>query len=223
MKPYYDDGSGIVIYHGDVRDIFSHLDVKADFCWTDPPYNVGKDYGGWDDSLPEAEYLIFTAEWIAAVRKITEKIAVYVPAKYASQFWRILGCEFRQIILSCSMEGPIRYGFVNQFSSILTNAAPLKRTKNVWHNVQYPGMGFYFREDTFGHPGYTSEDVTSRILGAFTDPGQTVVDPFGGTGTTARVAKNLGLKAILCEINERYCEIAAKRLSQEVLDFGVSA
>ena len=54
-SPFYDE-DGITLYHADCREILPHLKIQNAFCFTDPPYNVGKNYGTWNDAMPDADY-----------------------------------------------------------------------------------------------------------------------------------------------------------------------
>ncbi len=68
------------------------------------------------------------------------------------------------------------------------------------------------------HPTQKPVELMSWVL-SFYPTALNVIDPFMGSGTTLRAAKDLGRKAIGIEIEERYCEIAAKRMAQEVFQF----
>jgi site-specific DNA-methyltransferase (adenine-specific) len=217
VKPYYQDDS-VTLYHGDCRDILPQL-VGEFFVWSDPPYNVGKDYKGWNDNMPEPEYLAFCADWIWQVKRLAPEMCIYPPRKYYLDYWNMLGKEYKQIILPWTPEGAIRGGFINQYASLLTNAKPKElRVKDVWLKVQMQGLGYFFKEDNHSHPGYTSEDLTGRVLRYLAGPDLPVLDPFGGSGTTARVAKNMGRKCVTIELSEYWCEfIASQRLAQMVM------
>jgi DNA modification methylase len=74
----------------------------------------------------------------------------------------------------------------------------------------------------YGHPCSKPIGVWKKILDRCT-LGNNILDPFMGSGTTLVAAKDMGKKAIGIELSERYCEIAAERLSQEVMQFGEGA
>jgi site-specific DNA-methyltransferase (adenine-specific) len=76
-----------------------------------------------------------------------------------------------------------------------------------------------FNTETGLHPTQKPLKLMLYMVSTYSEPGAVILDPFMGSGTTVRAAKDLGRKAIGIEIEEKYCEIAAKRLSQEVLCF----
>lgn len=67
------------------------------------------------------------------------------------------------------------------------------------------------------HPNEKPVEMVGRFIRLATEAGDMVLDPFMGSGTTLRAAKDLGRRAIGIELEEKYCEIAAKRMGQEVL------
>jgi site-specific DNA-methyltransferase (adenine-specific) len=67
------------------------------------------------------------------------------------------------------------------------------------------------------HPNQKPVEMPAHFIGLHTTPGQAILDPFMGAGTTLVAAKDLGRRAVGIELDERYCEIAARRLQQGVL------
>ena len=84
-------------------------------------------------------------------------------------------------------------------------------------SVGYLSVWSIRHEENKPHPVAYPVDIPIRCIEATTDPGDLVLDPFMGSGTTLVAARQLGRRAIGIEIEERYCEIAAKRLAQHAL------
>lgn len=206
MTPYYEDES-VTIYHGDCREIT----VKADLIVTDPPY--------------PAE---FKPLWVSLGSIAFEAL----PA--GGWLWTYSG----QYHLPYCLQSVIAGGMVYRWTQALVHAGsggvrPVAEMDVLtgWK----PLVGF--RKPPFTQsPRFTVNDVIrgsgrekgshiwqqasselSRTIQGFSGVGETVFDPFMGSGTTLFAAKSLGRKGIGIETEESHCEVAARRLSQEVL------
>ena len=214
MKPYYDDGEGHVIYCGDCRDILPSL-PKMDLVLTDPPYNaknIGPNkrvYEGSVMQLPDIEYKAFCLEWFSLLR---EGNIIFTPGisnvcNYPQPYWIL--CWHKPAAKSFN-----RFGGFNAWEPIFIYGKPFKRLPQDY-------LLFNTLNLTKGpereHP--CSKPLSLWLYLLSLTEGQQVLDPFMGSGTTLRAAKDLGRKAIGIEIEERYCEIAAKRLAQSVMTF----
>jgi site-specific DNA-methyltransferase (adenine-specific) len=215
-RPYYDDGR-VTIYHGDSREIAPL--VTADVLVTDPPYGIS--YSPSENSSKAWGRKTFVGE--------------NVVVGDGEPFDPSLCLRFPSVVL---------FGANHYADKLPPSPAWLvwdKRdgmTSNdfadcelVWTNL--PGVARVFRHQWNGalrasergeprlHPTQKPLILMRWVLARC--PDGVILDPYMGSGTTLRAAKDLGRRAIGIELEERYCEIAARRMGQEVLDLGEAA
>ena len=198
------------LYHGDCLEVMPLLD-GIDAVITDPPFNVGKDYGTHDDSMPEADYVAWIGSIITETLRLAKSQWVVVPTAKLAMFYSLLP-EAQQVIIPMAAGYAIRSGWTQKFAVMLVNGKPSGNPWNMWEGIRHRGEGYYFREDTYGHPGYTPYGIMHRAVA--TARAETVLDPFLGTGTTGVAAVSAGKKFIGIEIERKFFDIACQRIEQ---------
>tara|TARA_R110002020_G_scaffold269243_1_gene484578 strand:+ start:40 stop:675 length:636 start_codon:yes stop_codon:yes gene_type:complete len=209
MDPYYSDDA-VTIYHGDARDILPTLTFDA--VVTDPPYGIGyqqtiKTARNWGTiSGDESDAL---ARWMIEAVHPTPMLvfganhfpsALPEPGRWVCWDKRVVEAADRMLgspFELAWMNGPDKAGFMYRIlhgGVVNADGAGHRRV----HPTQKPVVLF-------------------RRLLADHFPTGVILDPFMGAGSTLRAAKDLGRTAIGIELEERYCEVAATRLGQEVL------
>ena len=223
MRPYYDH-AGITIYHADCRDVLPMLQARSvDLVLTDPPYGIDLDTDNRRFSGGSAGNVARRGNGIGSAngRPIINDDEPFDPSF-------LLTYGQHQII----------WGW-NHYPDKLPRGACLvwlKRNDEAFGSFlsdaetawMSSGHGVYCRRDLSNnaialsrvHPTQKPVSLMHWCIGFFPDAGL-ILDPFLGSGTTAVAAKMLGRRCIGIEIEERYCEIAAKRLEQEVLPLDV--
>ena len=214
VTPYFRDGA-VVIYHADCRHILP-LMPRVDMVLTDPPYNVKKDSGTWSDNLPDDEYRAFIREVVAAARVRASNHAWLIPKRWLPLFTPLFP-DGHLVVIRRGAQGPYRMGWSDQFDLLMTVGKPNRCYRDLWEDIRLKGEGYLFSEEDYGHPGYTPEPIMSRCTSLLSSVADFILDPFIGSGATLRAAKVLGRYAIGIEIEEKYCEIAAKRMAQMVM------
>lgn len=246
MKPYYQH-AGITIYHGDCKDLLPKVaDIENSVIIADPPYGQtslewDEWTGNWLQAIPEASKSLwcFGSLRMFAEHQLNFRVAGWklsqdlVWEKHNGSSFH--ADRFRRVHES------ICHFYRGSWSEVphYVPTTPDATARTVRRKKRPPHMG-HIEE---GH--YTSEDGGPRLMrsvifmrsehgraehptqkpielikplihyGSFGD-GYVVV-PFSGSGSELVAAKQMGRRAIGIEIEEKYCEIAAKRLSQEIL------
>ncbi len=241
QKPYYQD-EWVTIYHGDCREILPHLE-KVDLVLTDPPYGVTK--LEWDND--KTDYMITLigivrdngAVIVFSTQPFTTKL-IYENLKTFRYTWvwdkEITGnpllakyqpLKIHEEICVFSKE-PHRY-FPIMTKGIFRKKGGgrsklLNMDMSASHNDEYyPVSILRFPNSARGeHPTQKPNGLISYLVQSYSMPNEMILDPFLGSGTTAYCAKKLNRKCVGIEIEEKYCEIVAKRCSQSVFNFGAT-
>lgn len=222
-KPYYQDDA-VEIWLGSAVEILDGLPacftVDAFIC--DPPFGVKFSRATWSDD-PEAYPMLI--KWI--VEKSTRTcpdgwVFLFQGMPNVGRFAEWFPEGFR-LLAACK-------NFVQMRPTEIQYAwDPVVFWKNGQVEKKHRSdAGFVTRDfhvgdvagalsNRAGHPCPRPVDTMRHIVGLGSRPGQMILDPFMGSGTTLRAAKDLGRRAIGIEIEEKYCEIAARRMAQEVL------
>lgn len=228
MTPYYEQ-DGITIYHGDCREVLPNIGL-VDHVLTDPPYGIGyeKYLSHNDDPEPYGGFIwsvIESAEHITAPSgSVTVFQSVDTARRWADWFprdWQIIALpkSFTQMGREFLARG-CDFALWWPLADHPTN--PQK-----WQPI--PSRNWYVSRQVANtanrpdHPCPRGIDTMKYLVSVMCAPDSLVLDCFSGSGTTLLAAKELGRRAIGIEIEERYCEIAAKRLAQRVLPLEMPA
>lgn len=223
MTTYYEDDA-VTIYHGDCREILPEQGGGSAVLVTDPPYGIAWRRGAHKARQSKAHTGI-QGDATTEARDMVLALLPDLPGVVFGSFYAPFPASLKQVLV---WRKPSDAGVVGSVTGYRRDAEPVflvgpwpQRTV-AWSSVLDPGVrGMAATTAATGHP-HTKPVALLRDLIRHSPEG-VVLDPFMGSGSTLRAAKDLGRKAIGIEIEERYCQIAAERMGQEVLDLGSAA
>lgn len=210
MTPYYQDDA-VTIYHGDCREILPAL--SADVLVTDPPY--GHSYESGSDRREGNARSIANDDDLAVRDAIIEWWADRGPALVFGS-WRRPKPAGTKGVLVWDKGGALGMGDLSipwkfDHEEIYVIGGPFEGRRDSGSVLRCPPVQSVGRV----HPNEKPVDLISMLLAKL--PDGVVLDPCMGSGPVLRAAKDRGRRAIGIELDERYCEAAARRMGQEVL------
>ncbi len=209
------------VIRGDYRD----YEIPKGLVITDPPYNQGYKYNDYDDKLSEEDYIEllskiptpcviihYPEETInllpKAIKGKCEQVVCWVYNSNTGKQSRLIswwGCkpDFRKV------RQPYKNLNDKRIQKRISEGKTGAKLYDWWEINQVKNVS---KEKT-EHPCQIPEELIKRIILTTASPNDIIIDVFGGSGTTAKVAKDLGFSSISYEIDSEYCEIIEKRVN----------
>lgn len=232
MKPYYEH-AGITIYHGDCREV---LPIEGDLLFTDPPYNFEPTGGGIMGASAKDGYRRTNLSELDSLGCCDFSPEEFIPTIGLIPAWVIFT---NKRLLPAYLSHAVSSGLLYDVHFLQKNNPTPVKESSFLPELEYivvfrlPGS-YWCKTAPFAdyrkaflapqakgarkmHPAQKPTGLAKKYMRVLCPPGGLVVDPYMGSGTTAIAARELGLRAICVEQTERYCQIAADRLSQEML------
>jgi DNA modification methylase len=218
-QPYFENEL-VTLYHGDCLEITEWR--EADVLVTDPPYGVAwkgittgvnKGFDKFKDGIANDNN--------ADVRDLALEVWNQKPAVIFGS-WRVpkpTNVQHRLIWHKQGQApGPLNAPFMSQDEEIYILGKGFVSTSPPMRSVITTKENRSTEVSKIGHPTPKPIGLMETLIGRC--PDGVIADPFAGSGATLIAARNLGRKAIGVELEEKYCELIANRLSQEAFDFG---
>lgn len=224
MTPYYQDEL-TTIYHGDCMKIYTQIQQDFDLILTDPPYEkeahtsmrrTNKSLKG--NTLDALDFAPMTEEmrnWICQLK--CNWLLCFCQVEAVRLYQQHLGTKYKRAMVWIKPDSSPQFSGdrpAQGYESIV--AAWMSGGKSRWNGGGRRGV-FIHSRDTLQNPLHQTQKplpLMSEMIQLFGLGGK-IFDPFMGSGSTLRAAKDLGIVSVGIEISEKYCEIAAKRMSNE--------
>ena len=214
---------------------------------TDPPYNLSKDYGKTKDNMEFEEYLNWSKEWLSECKRVLKNdgtIYVFMGMRFISYLYvileRDLGMKFNSWITWYYTQGIgktkgfsprhddiLMFTKSDKFNFYLDNVRVPQQTYRSVNNMRGANPSnvwefshvHYCQKSRQPHPTQKPEALYERMILASSKEGDTVLDPFSGSGTALRVCQQTGRNGIGIEINPEYVDNTKLRLNDEFNGF----
>lgn len=238
MKPYYEDESS-TIFHGDCIEVLRGIgDGAVDISVTSPPYNLNKkasgggtskrDYSDWyADEMPERAYRAWQTTVLEELCRVCKSSIfynhriryawhsrnnfrtpsnIYHPLDWLKDF--PIWCEIVWYRSGTTGHGNGRFRLADE------RIYQIKKP-TLFNDDGVSTVWTILPERDSEHPCPFPVEIPTRCITSTTSPNDCVIDPFCGSGTTLIAAKRLGRRSIGIEREEKYCEMAAKRMFEQ--------
>lgn len=246
MNPYYVDES-VTLWHGDCREIVPALDVRPDCVVADPPYGeTSLTWDRWPERWPAVLADVASSMWcFGSMRMFLDRLWQFADWRFSQDvIWeKHNGSGFATDRFKRVHELALHWyrgdwkHVHHQVPKSVVDERPkaLRRTADRTPHTGEVGGGGYEYDGTrmlrsvlkvrsmhgrAAHPTEKPAGILQPLIEYACPPGGLVLDPFAGSGSTAVAARMSGRRAVLIEADERYCEVIARRLAQDVLPIG---